>query len=326
MKSWSELNTPGRFCPLDYRFQPEVFARPAELRADTVLIAGGLYGNRAALASLLRLLEPDAMLVFAGDFNWFNAAEGDFREINGSVLAHVAMRGNVETELYAPNDNAGCGCSYPLSVDDSEVKRSNAIMMRLRQTASVCPELREPLAALPMHLVAAVGELTVGITHGDACSLAGWDFSHDALHLPDHQAYLHSLFDRARVDVFASSHTCLPALRVLNDRGAERAIINNGAAGMPNFSGTHYGIATRISIHACPPTIQLYGTRIGNVFVDAVKVHYDQRAFVEQFASTWPAGSPAYGSYFTRITEGPAFTVNAALGHPVRRPATQLAG
>jgi len=258
------LNTPGRICPLHYRYQPEVFARPVDLCSDTLLIAGGLYGNRAALAALLRLLEPDGTLVFAGDFNWFNTTVHDFHAVNATVLEHVAIRGNVETELGSQNNDAGCGCAYPASVADAEVERSNTIMQRLRQTASLFPGVREHLATLPMHLLAAVGDLTIGITHGDASSLAGWSFAHDALHAPERQQELERTFERANVDVFASSHTCLPAMRVLLTPNGKRVVINNGAAGMPNFARSHFGIATRISIHPCPPTIRLYGSRIGN--------------------------------------------------------------
>ena len=49
---------------------------------------------------------------------------------------------------------------------------------------------------------------------------------------PANAARIERSFAEARVDVFASSHTCLPALRRF-DRGL---VINNGAAGMPNFA------------------------------------------------------------------------------------------
>lgn len=41
-------------------------------------------------------------------------------------------------------------------------------------------------------------------------------------------------FAEASVDVFASTHTCLPALCRFD--GDEKVVINNGAAGMPNFA------------------------------------------------------------------------------------------
>lgn len=317
------MTKPGRLCPLHYRYSPSVFAPAAQLHADTVLIAGGLYGNLAALDGLKRLLEPDTRLVFNGDFNWFNTSADGFQTINEEALAHTALRGNVETELRHDDTDAqgsdadydaGCGCAYPPDVEDALVERSNDIMLRLREIARGFPQLTSELKALPMHLVAQVGDVRIAIVHGDAHSLSGWDFGHDSLHASENAAALTRLFSQAQVDVFASSHTCLPALRKLRAPEGEYAIINNGAAGMPNFAGTHYGIATRISIYPCPPTVRLYGTRIGDVFVDAVKLHYDHIHFVDQFLSDWACGSPGYASYFSRIIDGPAFSPEMALG------------
>jgi len=317
------LNDSGRVCPLHYRYAPTTFARADELHADTLLIAGGLYGNRLALDALHRLREADATLVFNGDFNWFNVDPAGFEAINRDVLGHVALRGNVETELAFPGPEAGCGCAYPDTVDDQEVERSNRIMMRLQRVAAQLPEPVRRLAELPMHLVARVGDTRIGIVHGDAWSLAGWEFAHDRLHATDHSALMRDVFAGADVDIFASSHTCLPALRKLEHDGKQRAVINNGAAGMPNFATTHFGVATRISIRPCPRTISLYGTRIGDVFVDAIKLHYDHPVFVDEFLSNWPAGSPAHQSYYSRIIDGPAHSVELALGavtgHPVRQ-------
>ena len=39
--------------------------------------------------------------------------------------------------------------------------------------------------------------------------------------------------------------------------------------------------------------------------IDALAVHYDQRAFLQRFLARWAAGSPAHESYFDRITAGP---------------------
>ncbi len=314
------MPAPGRDCPLHYRYRPEVFARAPDLRADTLLVAGGLYGNLPALETLQHIIEPGAKLVFNGDFNWFNIDSAAYLTINDAVLRHTAIRGNVETELAARQSDADCGCAYPYDVDDAEVDRSNRIMQRVRQTASAFPALRSRLAALPMHLVAQVGTVRVAVTHGDARSLAGWDFAHHRLHGPGSRDMLDQNFRRSNVRVFASSHTCLPALRTLQSSDRTRAVINNGAAGMPNFSETRFGVATRISILPCPPALRLYGTRIDNVFVDAIKIHYDHRAFAEQFESNWPAGSPAYMSYFSRIVHGPAFSPDQAIGTPSVQP------
>ena len=326
------MSSPGRFCPIHYRYSPESFSRAPQIQADTLLIAGGLYGNLAALDGLHRLVERDTQIVFNGDFNWFNVDPTQFKNLNEQVLTHTALRGNVETELRQPatttesdEDDAGCGCAYPLDVDDALVERSNVIMRRLRGVASQFPDLSQRLSTLPMHLVAQVGDTRIAIVHGDAQSLAGWEFSHTALHSDSNAPELTRLFAKARVDVFASSHTCLPALRKVHGANGEFAVINNGAAGMPNFSGSHFGLVTRISVRPCPPTIRLYGTRIGRVFVDAVKLHYDHVEFVDQFLSDWPRGTAGHESYFSRLIDGPDFSPRMALGDVVQQDVMRYA-
>ena len=69
--------------------------------------------------------------MFNGDFNWFNADAGSFREINEAVLEHVAIQGNVEAEIAYPS-GSGCGCNYPDYVNAEYVARSNSIMMQLQ--------------------------------------------------------------------------------------------------------------------------------------------------------------------------------------------------
>jgi len=90
----------GRMCPVDYRYPASVFDRPAELTADTLYVAGGLYGNLAALDDIERLAaQENALVVFNGDFHWFDAEPDWFDEIARRVARHHAIRGNVETEL-----------------------------------------------------------------------------------------------------------------------------------------------------------------------------------------------------------------------------------
>ena len=130
----------------------------------------------AALDQVERLAEDEgAAVVFNGDFHWFDADRSWFAEIEQRVARHRAIRGNVETEIARVNDiGAGCGCAYPASVADDMVRRSNEVAIDLRWTAQRCPGAAESMAALPMHLVAAVGGLRIGIVHGDATTLAGW--------------------------------------------------------------------------------------------------------------------------------------------------------
>ena len=305
---------PGRSCPLSYRYSPAVFSCPAELHAETLYVVGGLYGNVPALDAIDMLRDAESVvpaLVFNGDFNWFNADDKSFEIINRRVLAHRALRGNVETELAGDDDNAGCGCAYPDSVSDAEVGRSNEILRALRATAARFPALRNKLGALPMHAAAQVGALRIGIMHGDAESLAGWRFAHDQLDAPDNIAWLRQAFDAAKVDLFASSHTCLPVVRQFEFQHQIRGVINNGAAGMPNFAGTHCGLVTRISTLASPHT-PLYGFSLRGVNVDAIAVHYDQRRWAEMFLANWPPGSPGHESYYQRIIHGPHYALATA--------------
>jgi hypothetical protein len=310
-----QASQPGRLCPTHYRYSPRDFDREPEIVADTLYVIGGLYGNLEALEALRALAAREAgpvTLVFNGDFHWFDVAGTDFAQITRDVLEHRAIRGNVETEIAAEDTGAGCGCAYPMDVSDAEVSRSNRILEQLRATASALPELRARLGALPMNLVAAVGDARVGIVHGDAVSLAGWGFAQDRLDDPRHARWIESMFGESRVDVFASTHTCLPAFRAFEFRNGRGVVANNGAAGMPNFAGTHFGLLTRIARTPFPGPQRLHGLESRGVHVEALKIHYDQERWVARFLASWPEGSPAHQSYFGRITRGPRFAVEQA--------------
>jgi hypothetical protein len=161
-----------------------------------------------------------------------------------------------------------------------------------------------------------VGDASVGIVHGDAGSLAGWGFSQEALATHAGRAAAALAFEQAAVDIFASSHTCLPVLQSF-DGGA--VLINNGSAGMPNFHGMTAGLVSRISVN--PSASALYGTRFGAVCVEAIVLPYDNRAWQERFLAQWPAGTDAHASYWERITRGPRYELAQAV-----RPATGRAG
>ena len=294
---------PGRTCPVSYRYSPRVFDREPQLVADTLYVVGGLYGNVEALEAVLDLAAAEnARVAFNGDFHWFDIDPGDFERVSREVLGHDAIRGNVETELAQDDGDAGCGCAYPAQVGDAEVSRSNLILDVLRETARLAPALRGRLGALPMHLTARVGDARIGIVHGDAASLAGWGFAHDRLAQPSHRRWIESVFREARVDVFASTHTCLPALRAFEGSGV---VANNGAAGMPNYAGTRFGLATRISV--APARESFAHVEHRGVHVDAVGIEYDHARWLARFLRSWPAGTAAHESYHRRIVEGPRF-------------------
>lgn len=304
---------PGRNCPVAYRCSPAVLARECELVADTVYVIGGLYGNRPALAHVLEMAADEvggAVAVFNGDFNWFNVDAQGFASVNRAVLAHVALRGNVETELAGEDASAGCGCGYPEWVGDAEVARSNEIMARLRETARTMPELRARLALLPMNLTARVGDARVAIVHGDPESLAGWGLSQEALAEPGNRERAARWLTAAQADVIASSHSCLPVACELPGGGI---VINNGAAGMPNFRATRHGVVTRIGVRPARRVVALYSLRFGRTIVDALPVPYDHARFELEFLASWPAGSAAHTSYHRRIRQGPDYELRQAV-------------
>lgn len=295
-------NVAGRSCPLSYRYSPKVFNRAAEITAQTIYVIGGLYGNPVALAKILEMaaLEPvSPTLIFNGDFNWFNRDAASFKQINVAVLQHHAIRGNVETELADATSTAGCGCGYPDDVSAAEVQRSNDIMDILRSTAAQFPGLRERLGALPMHLVAEVGGVKIAIAHGDAESLAGWGFSRESLRHAD----LAPNFAAAKVSIFASTHTCLPAAKRVALTDGEGLVINNGSAGMANLAGETCGLITRISTQ---PSAQKsrFNAQIQWLSVDLLEVNFAMDEWEKLFLSQWPEGSAAYASYYRRVMFG----------------------
>jgi len=305
----------GRVCPVDYYYSPAELNRAPDLAADILYVVGGLYGNLAALKQIewlaCRERQP-VTIIFNGDFHWFDAEPEWFGRIEKGVARHRAIRGNVETEIARAGDvGAGCGCAYPESVDDGVVTRSNAILNDLRTSANVAAIAH--MRALPMHLVASVGGLRVGVVHGDAAALAGWRFAHDALDDRPNATWLDDVRARSGIDVFASTHTCLAALRDFDTPAGRLTVINNGSAGMANFARSTFGLISRIATRSCPHE-RAYGTKIGDVFVDAVPVHYDLAEFLMRFEKRWPAGSAAHLSYHQRITGGPSYAIEQASG------------
>jgi hypothetical protein len=329
--------TPGQSCPVAYRYSPRSFSGPPSHYAETVYVIGGLYGNLEALHTILRMRDAEASrgtsvsLVFNGDHNWFNVDGPSFHEINDVALDSVAIRGNVEAELAAPTD-AGCGCNYPEYVNADYVACSNAIMERLAATASESRRIRAALDALPLTRTIQVGEERIGIVHGDAEALSGWAFAAERLSpigkccsgdatagALTPLATIERFFREAEVRAFASTHTCLAHARDFDVDGVQRLIINNGAAGIPSFSGKHYGIVTRISVDPRQPPASLYGMRLGALRFDALPVHYDQKTWLHRFLTHWPAESPAHRGYFNRLVAGPDFSLDDAVGGAVER-------
>lgn len=303
---------PGRDCPLDYRLPSAAFSGETQLSCQSLYVVGGLYGNLQALDALEQLLlqEPGAQAVFNGDAHWFDRDQQLFLEIEERLIQHLPLRGNVETELGRSGDNgAGCGCAYPDSVAEHTVDWSNDIHRTLRTTLMGLPGLREKMASRPAYALVNVNGHRIAITHGDEQSLAGWQCSREALQNASRRRQLATWMTEQRVSVLATSHTCTPAALKM----AEGVVINNGAAGMPNFAGTHYGLVSRIANSQHP--LAIYRTQLNDLFVEAIPLVYDQTSFLLNFSRQWPSESPAAYSYWNRLIEGPSGTPHSALLH-----------
>jgi hypothetical protein len=300
----------GRDCPLDYRLARDAFNGEPLFECQVLYVAGGLYGNRQALAAVQRRLaaEPNARVVFNGDAHWFDRDPQIFQQIEQVLSAHLALRGNVETELGRADDSgAGCGCAYPMTVDEAVVERSNTIQLELNRTVQGLPGMAERLAARPSTALVSVAGQRVAISHGDEQSLAGWSCSRESLSGPERQQQLDAWFTANRVQVLATSHTC-SAVALNLEHGA---LINNGAAGLPNFAGGCYGLLSRIA--TTPHPAALYRCQRDGLFIEALPLNYNHDDFLADFDRQWPADSPAALSYRSRV-----------LGQLTDRPETAL--
>ncbi len=150
--------------------------------------------------------------------------------------------------------------------------------------------------------------LRIGIVHGDAAALAGWRFAQDALDDPKRRAWLADVARAPR------RSTCSPrptpaSRRCATSRcaGGRLTVINNGAAGMPNFAGTrlrrHH--AHRHDAVAAPAALRPATRRRSHR--RAWRSTTTSDAFLDRFLKRWPQGSPAHASYYRRIVDGPDY-------------------
>lgn len=315
-----QQSAPGRSCPIRYRYGPAAIARASERSASVLYLVGGLYGNVTALDAVENLhgAEPGSTLCFNGDFNWFNVDDEGFSDVNRRVLQHDAIVGNVEAELDPDSADGGCGCAYPPSVAVEIVERSNRIHARLKATAARHPATVASILALPMVMRYRIGSCRIGVVHGDAESLAGWRFGADALRGEDATSWVFSAFADAQVDVFASTHTGLPVMRQFPlDQARVGWVVNNGAAGLPNLRGRLHGLCTRIG-RTPSPHPALLEVVVAGVHVSLLPIRYDVARWRELFLANWPIDSPAWLSYFDRMSHGPTLRVDEILAEPVR--------
>ena len=218
-------------CPLSYALN---FPSKPKFKSRCLYVVGGLYGNVFALKEILSMADAEgADVVFNGDIHWFDAEAKSFKEIEQEIAkrALTAINGNVEFEL-ASGQN-GCGCFYPSCTDAGAVDRSNLIHARLRELVrQECEHFLDIFKKRAKCELVSVGTANVAITHGDEKFLAGWGCSRENLSQKARQDELNLWLKEHKFDVLACTHTCAPAAIALENG----VVINNGAAGMPNFA------------------------------------------------------------------------------------------
>jgi len=307
--------TEGRSCPLAYRYSARALCQePRSVSEDVLYIIGGLYGNPWALDEIEQMALAEerqghrVRLVFNGDFNWFNASDSLFRNINNRVLDHTVSLGNVDYELAQPSAGAGCGCAYPDFVEQGVVERSNRIMERLQGIAAEHPDIQRRLSLLPRYWCLIFGGLKVLVVHGDPESLAGWGLAREAF-AEGNDNKLSEWFMGSEADVIASTHTCLPVLwsGLVGERS--RVVVNNGSAGMGNLKSDPRGLITRIGFSS-PVTEPVAGIQRQSLHVSLLPVSFSLEAWLPEFDRLWPSGSPAAASYRNRILNGTSLTAD----------------
>lgn len=302
----------GRVGADDYIIDPFEWDKEPFAVCMTLYSVGGLYGNVEAMKTIVKMLDQEqgeTCVVLNGDYHWFDGTLESFIEIEELVAPYVPMNGNVEFELSREVAcGVGCGCSYPTSMSDDFVDRSNAIYTRMKEAISLNEGLAGSLRGRPAWGVVKVGDVLVGLTHGDEKSVSGWGCSVDSLHNQQRLDELDAFFAAHSIDVLSTTHTCAAAAITLE----HGIVINNGSAGLPEYKGLLYGLVSRISTTMHPDAI--YRAQIKGVYVEAVPVRYDQDAFINWFDSIWEADSPAAKSYRPRAVAGPDTVFADAVG------------
>ncbi|WP_165062817.1 arsenosugar biosynthesis radical SAM (seleno)protein ArsS [Adlercreutzia sp. ZJ154] len=305
----------GRACPIDYKIAEDAFSGTPQESCDVLYVVGGLYGNPFALDAIEAMIQAEdsskkTLVVFNGDAHWFDKTAENFAAIEDRIQKYVPLVGNVEAELRRQTDvGVGCGCAYPECTTDEAVSRSNRIHKMLSIAVDKHPELKQRLVGRPATLTVDVAGFKVGITHGDEKLIGGWDCSRETLQDIMRQDELDGFMAANGIDVFVTTHTCAPVALTL----ARGAIINNGAAGLPNFAGENFGLCIRIACNSSEEWS--FGTQLDDLFIQAVPVRYDHNAYVKWFDALWSETSPAAVSYRDRILNGPEdYLIDSLLG------------
>jgi hypothetical protein len=84
-------------------------------------------------------------------------------------------------------------------------------------------------------------------------------------------------------------------------------VLNNGAAGMPNFSGDLSGLITRVATTPSPHET-LCEHKVGDAYLALLPVRFDAARWRQEFLAQWPSQSSAWISYYPRIAQGPSYS------------------
>jgi hypothetical protein len=102
-------------CPLDYYYDPALFARAPDFTAEVLYVVGGLYGNLAAIDALETLVLAEyapVTLYLTETFTGLMLIINGSTKLKLAFRRHCALRGNVENEICRTRDvGAGCGCA-----------------------------------------------------------------------------------------------------------------------------------------------------------------------------------------------------------------------
>ena len=123
------------------------------------------------------------------------------------------------------------------------------------------------------------------------------------------------MFEQAALDGFASTHTCLPALKLFDTPLGERFVVNNGAAGMPNFANTRYGVVTRLATLPVPRACRraFYGADVAG----STSTRWRCDSILPHGTSSSTAVARPFSSLCfvpSSHSNGPDFSVDEALG------------
>ena len=298
--------------PASYRYPPRVFDRAPEIVADTLYVVGRALRQRRGARRVLALARASAPAHarLQRRLPLVRRGAGRFRARRREALAHPALRGNVETEIAGEDSGAGCGCAYPAGRErrgrDRAPTRSSSGCARPRARSRQLRERSGRAADAPRR---ARGRRARG-HRARRCGVA----RRLGLRAGPARRPAPRALDRERVPRRAASTcsraatpACRPAARSIRGGGV---VINNGAAGMPNFDGDP---VRRRHAHLQRPA------RRGALRHDGSRRSSSRRSPSSYDTAAgcalpraWPEGSPGT-PYFRRIAHGPGFARTRAL-------------